>query len=205
MAFEGYIRQLRADEARPVDDRLARFREAMEWANSARLKRRVLAGLGDIADVRVLDVLAPCLKDPELQQEAAVAAEKVQKRFYVLAASDGGEDAKLAIDGKIETRWSTKTVQRPGQWFQIDLARETGVRGIVLDASRSPGDSPLGYEVYAYSDPAMPGEAVAKGEGKDAVLDIAFSPKKARYLKVVLTGSSDAHWWSIHELQIVRE
>lgn len=125
-----------------------------------------------------------------------------QTGSYRLSASHGAESVKAAIDGDIKSRWSTGTPMKPGMWFQIDLGIPAKVAKIVLDATPSAGDYPRGYEIFVSDNPGTWGEPVAKGTGNKPVLEIAFTPKAGRYIRVVQTGSHEANFWSIHELKI---
>lgn len=203
-ALEGYVRMLRDDRGMAPEVKYEHYAAALPLAREAASRRRVLAGLSDVPDVRALELLAPYLDDPELGTEASVAMEKIRRQFYVATASHGTESVKEALDMNIGTRWSSGANQTLGMWFQLDLAGEARVGGVVLDASRSPGDSPVGYAVYVFSDPTEPGEPVATGAaGTEDVLEISFEPKQGRYLRIVQTGESDSHWWSIHELRVI--
>lgn len=202
-ALEGYVRMLREDRSMAPENKFDRFAATLPLARSTASKRRVLSGLSDTPDVRALDLLAPYLGDAELGTEAAVATEKIRRQFYVATASHASENAKEALDMNIDTRWTTRATQSPGMWFQLDLAGEMPVGGVVLDASRSSGDEPRGYEVYVFNDPADMGAPVATGAGTEDVLEISFPPKTGRYLRIVQTGESGDHWWSIHEMRVI--
>src|SRR5258706_14977821 len=60
------------------------------------------------------------------------------------SASDNGASPINAIDGNINTRWSTRANQTNGQWFQVDMGGGTPptFTNIVLDAAASSGDYP---------------------------------------------------------------
>jgi hypothetical protein len=46
------------------------------------------------------------------------------------------------------------------------------------------------------------GKPVAKGKGKSALLEIAFPPVEAKFLRITQTGK-DRLYWSIHEMRIM--
>lgn len=202
-ALDGYIRQLRADNALEAGEKVDRYVEALRDADGAAAKRRILAGLGDISDTRALDALDAFAGDPELGADARAAAEKVRRVFYTATASHKPDLAPLAFDNNIDTRWTSNAWQKPGMWFELDLSREADIRGIVLDASRSPEDFPRAYAVHVYADPGAPGDAVAAGEGVDPVIEITFEPVRGRYVRIVQTGESESRWWSIHEIRVL--
>jgi len=111
----------------------------------------------------------------------------------------------MAIDGDIGSRWTTGTVQKPGQWFQIDLGWELKVTKVILDAAGSGGDYPRGYEVYVTSNTDKLGKPVAEGEGDKALLEIDCEPTLGRYVRIVQTGVQNGLYWSIHELKVETE
>jgi hypothetical protein len=113
----------------------------------------------------------------------------------------GVDNLAQAIDGKPETRWSTQSPQRPGMWFEIDLNETRTVSGLALDTTGSPQDYPRGYIVRLSTDRSQWSE-VARKDQNDRPLDVSFTPRSARYIRIEQTGSSDAWWWSIHEVRV---
>jgi endo-1,3(4)-beta-glucanase len=113
----------------------------------------------------------------------------------------GTDNVAQAVDGRPETRWSSRAIQQPGMWFEVDLNQTRTVRGLLLDSARSPTDYPGGYVVRVSTDRAH-WEEVACQTQNSRPLDITFNPRPARYLRVEQTGSSDRWWWSIHGVMI---
>src|SRR5579883_2178494 len=115
-------------------------------------------------------------------------------------SSSAGDAIGNAIDGNLNTRWSSGTGQSNGQWFQIDLGSTQSFNKVVLDATNSPNDFPASYQLFVSNDGSNWGSAVASGNGS-TVTTITFSAQTARYVKIVQTGSS-AYWWSIDEVNV---
>jgi hypothetical protein len=113
----------------------------------------------------------------------------------------GTDNVAQAVDGRPETRWSSRAIQQPGMWFEVDLNQSRTVRGLMLDSARSPSDYPGGYIVRVSTD-RVRWEEVARQAQNDRLLDISFSPRPVRYLRVEQTSSSDRWWWSIHGVMI---
>ncbi|MFN8453862.1 MAG: discoidin domain-containing protein [Anaerolineae bacterium] len=113
----------------------------------------------------------------------------------------GPDNLMQALDNRAETRWSSREGQRPGMWFELDLNKVRTVRGLTLDTARSPQDYPRGYIVRVSTDRTQWVE-VAKNERNDRAVDISFSPRSVRYIRVEQTGSTDGWWWSIHGITI---
>ncbi|WP_379132306.1 discoidin domain-containing protein [Paenibacillus sp. sgz500958] len=105
-----------------------------------------------------------------------------------------------AIDGDRRTRWDTGKHQASGETFQIDLGNAHNIEAINLDYSLSSYDYPRGYEVYV-SDDASSWRRVATGKGQLTKTFITFPQVKARYVRIVQTGSG-GNYWSIQEMQI---
>lgn len=69
-AFEGYVRQLRAAIALPMQDRVQRYEEAMTLARNTGEKRAVLAGLADAPALTTLRLAEQAREDAEIAGEA---------------------------------------------------------------------------------------------------------------------------------------
>jgi hypothetical protein len=111
------------------------------------------------------------------------------------------EPPSRALDAQVGTRFSTCQNQRPGQWFRIDMLAPRAFSKITLDAAKSPGDYPRAYEVFATNDLAKWGAPIATGTGTTQLVSISLPNQRARYIKIVQTGSAP-RWWSIHELDV---
>jgi hypothetical protein len=86
-------------------------------------------------------------------------------------------------------------------WFELDLNKTRTVSGLTLDNARSPQDYPRGYIVRVSTDRNQWVE-VAKNDRNDRALDISFSLRSVRYIRIEQTGSTDGWWWSIHGITI---
>ena len=72
---------------------------------------------------------------------------------------------------------------------------------MALDTAGSPNDYPHGYVVRLSTD-GQGWEEVARLDQNDRTLEVSFSPRPARYIRVEQTGSTDNWWWSIHGVTI---
>jgi hypothetical protein len=113
----------------------------------------------------------------------------------------GADNVMQALDDRPETRWSTMAVQTPGMWFELDLGQIRTIRGIALDNAGSPNDYPRGYIVKVSLDRARWDEVAARRDN-NAPLDVSFSLRQVRYIRMEQTGSSDRWWWSIHRIEL---
>ena len=113
----------------------------------------------------------------------------------------GPDNIAQAMDGRPETRWSTRAVQRPGMWFELDLNQVRTIGGLSLDSAGSANDYPRGYVVRLSSDHSQWRE-VARVDHNNRALDVSFPPQTARYIRIEQTGSADRWWWSIHGVTV---
>ena len=87
-------------------------------------------------------------------------------------------------------------------WVQIELPKVSEVSQIILDAGRSTGDYPRGYEVVSSLDGKTWSKPLAKGDGKNAVTKIKFPATKAKFFRITQTKKQTGLFWSIDELQL---
>jgi hypothetical protein len=113
----------------------------------------------------------------------------------------GADNIAQALDGKPDTRWSSRALQQPGMWFELDLNEIRTVSRLALDTTGSPNDYPRGYVVRLSTDRQQWVE-VARRDQNNAALDVSFAPRPARYLRIEQTGSADRWWWSIHGVTV---
>lgn len=126
-------------------------------------------------------------------------------RTYVTGttASPNGGDARFALDGNTNTRWTTKQSQRPGQVFQLDLGSRQTIGKVILDSKRNSGDEPDAYSL-SISTNGRNYQVVATGSGNNGITEIDFTERLARYVRITQTGSKSRNWWSIHEVIVSR-
>ncbi|MDF1755510.1 MAG: discoidin domain-containing protein [Verrucomicrobiales bacterium] len=121
---------------------------------------------------------------------------------WKLTASHKPEDLKYAIDGKLDTRYTTGKHREPGMWVQVELPAPTRIAGLLLDAAKSRGDYPKGYQISISADGENWGKPVAKGKGESAKTVIEFPEQTARFIKITQTAKSRGYW-SIHNMEIL--
>jgi hypothetical protein len=123
--------------------------------------------------------------------------------WVATASSTSGSDvASHVFDGVAATRWSSGVPQANGQSFQVDLLSAQPLTGVAMDSgSSSPSDYARAFQIYATNDLGNWGAPLASGSGTNAFIKTSFATTPARYLKIVLTGSSSS-WWSIAELTV---
>ncbi len=132
---------------------------------------------------------------------ASVPQTLKNRKQWKLTANHNPQELKYAIDDDIKSRYTTKTNRIPGMWVQIELPEVTALTGLILDAGKSRGDFPKGYEVEISSDGEV-WQRIAKGKGVSARTVIDFAEQPARFIKITQTAASGGYW-SIHELDVI--
>ncbi|MEN8693187.1 MAG: discoidin domain-containing protein [Akkermansiaceae bacterium] len=125
------------------------------------------------------------------------------RKDWKLTASDGDNDLKNALDGKLNTRWSTGRSMRPGMWIQIELPEETSVAGLILDAAKSKNDYPRGCEVEFSDNGEEWSQPVKVNERRSPRLSIDFKPRETKFIRITQRGKHKL-FWSIHDLQVLK-
>jgi hypothetical protein len=135
---------------------------------------------------------------------------------WTVTASDAPQDAYFAIDGDLETRWGSARPQSPGMWFEVDLGGKTEVGGVVLRSGRFGHDTPRAIRVETRGEDGVWSPAVALDKPviglvlsngtidlrSEATIEVGFSPRAARAIRISLTAA-DRKWdWSIVELAV---
>jgi len=152
------------------------------------------------ADAEAAKKVYVALADKVLGGAFETAAEPKRGKWTV-TASRNADRAKLAIDGKPETRWETGWKPKD-QWFALDLGDALFVETVTLDVEKSPRDTPKGCEVYI----SQTGDAwegpVASCDEKTEKRSVFTIGRGARHLKFVALGEDPHLYWSIHEIEV---
>ena len=207
LALRGYIKLLRIPANRGAADTIKLLADAMAVASRTDEKKAVLAALPKYPCEEALGLAERAKKDHALVAEAELASKKIKealvnKNLKATASLNSGSTHQ-ALDGDKGTRWDTGRGMKPGDWFVLDLGVESTINGLTLDAANSPNDYPRGYEIYVSFDGGSWDKPVVTGKGTKPVTEIRFGrPVRARFVKIVQTGSSDSWFWSIHELAL---
>jgi hypothetical protein len=132
-----------------------------------------------------------------------------------LTASRNPDAAKLALDGRPDTRWESGQQQQPGEEIELDLGGEMELCGLTLDAAGWPQDRPRGLKVLVgdgagawreteleldYPTAVWGGDRVLRG---GATLLARFQAQKVRRLRLVQTGWHPYNFWSVAELGLM--
>ena len=77
LALRGFVRLIGLASGRPTKETIGMYKQAMDLASSAALKKLVLSGLADVKSLAALEMAAEYLADSSLQQEAEFAVVKI--------------------------------------------------------------------------------------------------------------------------------
>ena len=144
------------------------------------------------------------------------AAPSLAARGRTVFGGPDRADGNATVDGRLETRWSTRGPQKAGDWLQVDLPEATVLAGVELDLGRFSTDYPRGLRVEVADEsgafvpvPAGPRFVGPLGwtgthllrDGVDRVV-VSFPPVHARSLRLVQTGADPVFDWSVAELRL---
>ncbi|HET6386460.1 MAG TPA: discoidin domain-containing protein [Armatimonadota bacterium] len=130
---------------------------------------------------------------------------------WIASASDTapGLSPQSAIDDNPSSFWQANEMQRPGQWFEVDLgARQGFVRvTLALDADHRHG-VPRKFLLLGSDDGVNYNNIIAGGQGQSPLTTVDFAPVSFRYFRIALQSEAgdpsqgQAYAWSIGDLQI---
>jgi len=118
-----------------------------------------------------------------------------------VAAMYNGSESEFAIDANESTEWYSINKMKNGMWFRVDLGSVQDFDKIELKNSPDSKNYPKSYEVYVSNNGVDWVNKIANGTGSPVTI-INFTPRKARYIRIVQTGKDKDNEWRIGELYI---
>lgn len=189
-----------------IDGKIGAYERAFELAASPQIMRMVFAGLSRMRGEEAFALASRYVDDESVQRDARFTVNRIRVNSITPSASHNDSEAGQAVDHNMDSRWSTRAVQHPGQWFQMDFDFPMQLAAFTLRTGRHDQDYPRGYAVTVTEDGETWTDAVVTGTGEPGdtriVLDI---PRVLHGLRVELTATADEHWWSIHGVEIEAE
>lgn len=129
----------------------------------------------------------------------------------VLRASFDDESLDKALDGNRRTCW--RSPMTPGHWLEVEWRDTQEVTALELDLSGSPHDYPRGYRLETSPDgqrwtterevPKYHPPILDFLRPREFVLRFEWSAPGARYLRIVQTGESSVHPWTVVETRVL--
>jgi hypothetical protein len=166
--------------------------------------KRSLAAWGAAAVLAALAIVSfSCGKPPAGEGEVTLIADSLGE---VPMHPDALklDNLAYAVDGSMETRWTSVTNMEPGFFVELRFKRPRKVAGLVLNSEPSPRDFPRGFVVEVSRDGKNWEEAAAGGPEatKKGVTTINFDrPREVSNVLITLNKAAP-YWWSIYELEI---
>ena len=180
------------------------------------------------ADVARLRAATASRKTPWNSAEVSASVPRVAlPESWKLTAS---HNTQTAGDATTLRPWSSGHPQAAGMWVQIELPQPATVAGVQFESPAALVDTtpavpgaptrtgiggargggpalqpafPRGYEVLLSTDGTTWSNPVAQGQGKGVVNEIAFTPTRAKFVRIRQTGSADNAPWTIRRLRIL--
>ena len=166
-----------------------------------------------VRDEERASVVESAVKFPSL--ENADVFEKAGKRAEASKIRDAIKNAKplylsncnqnsfyLALDGDINTRYTSGSPIKAGDWIAFDFGYSKRISEISFNLGSSKNDFPDEFSISAGASEAAAVKIPFKVERADGKVSVKFDPAvNARYIKITaLKGKS--FYWSVHELEI---
>ena len=157
----------------------------------------------DVARIRLemKEVTAPWTQ--ETLQASLPPIVKAAKDWKV-SASDQADTAQNGCDADGKTRWETKSEQKKGMWYQVELPATQTVAGVRLDATGRPSAFPKNFKVEGSVD-GKKWFPLGTSHGLYALSEAYFGAKQAKFVKVTLTDATKGQPWAIQELQLIAQ
>lgn len=108
-----------------------------------------------------------------------------------------------AIDPKAQSRYTSGSNIKSGDWFQVDMGSPQSFKTISINAGWSGDDYPRKFEVYVGNDSTKFGNPVFQGLGSPASKFTFDSPVSGRYIRIV-NKQDKGDWWSIHDFRVYK-
>jgi hypothetical protein len=122
------------------------------------------------------------------------------KCSFVVRASCG-RHAEWAVDGLLDTRWTTETEQSPGQWLDLDMRTPRNLKS--LHCLFGGGDEPLRLKVIVSVDGRI-WRSVFEGEDVKRDWTCPLDGNRVRFIRLIQTSGPHPHhlWWSVYEISV---
>ncbi|MBI4797143.1 MAG: glycosyltransferase family 39 protein [Desulfarculus sp.] len=150
-------------------------------------------------------------------QPPALGLAEVPPLGWRASASHLPADLPQALDNDALTRWSPLEPQRPGQTLELDLGQVVPDLCLVRLASGRADDHPACAQVHVSVDGAAWTRVAKQGTVEwpffwsagraltapgNARLDLGFTPRPVRFLRLTQTCASDLNYWSVQEIRL---
>ena len=135
--------------------------------------------------------------------EAALPKLIPAAKEWKVSASDQSDTSQNGCDADGKTRWETKSDQKKGMWYQIELPVASKVGGIRMDLSSRPSAFPKNFKVEGSLD-GKKWFGLGSTHGLYSVSEAYFNEAKVtKFLRVTLNDATKGQPWAIQEFQLI--
>jgi mono/diheme cytochrome c family protein/glucose/arabinose dehydrogenase len=124
----------------------------------------------------------------------------LDRKQWKVTASHNSKEAKLAIDGKDKSRYTTKASQKSGMWYQIEFPEAVNLTSVRLDSAQSANDFPSSYQAEISLNGSQWDKVQKTVKGDYSLTSVGFPATSAKFFRIT-TKSNKRLFWSIHEIQ----
>jgi len=124
----------------------------------------------------------------------------LDRKQWKVTASHNSKQAKLAIDGKSKTRYTSSASQKDGMWYQIEFPETVNLTSVRLDSASSVNDFPSSYQAEISLDGKKWNKVQKTVKGEYSLTSVQFPAASAKFFRIT-TKSNKRLFWSIHEIQ----
>ena len=124
----------------------------------------------------------------------------LDRKRWKVTASHNNKEAKLAIDGKGKSRYTTGASQKDGMWYQIEFPEAVNLTSVRLDSADSANDFPSSYQAEISLDGSQWNKVQKTVKGEYSLTSVGFPATSAKFFRIT-TKSKKGLFWSIHEIQ----
>lgn len=131
----------------------------------------------------------------------------VPKQGWSAKTNHNSDQAHLAINGDLMTRWTSMAAQEPNIYFELDLGKMWEVTRVVIDDDGSGqciwiADCPHGYVIESSVDKET-WKKVGEGNADfDTYAGALLDGSPVRYIRTRLTEKYFPNWWSIYDIRV---
>lgn len=142
---------------------------------------------------------------PDFEYTPAIEPTPIDNSGWIASASTTYESysAQNAIDGDYNTFWRSGKTVSSGDWFMVDLGKDTSFNRIIMDTDKNNRDDwPWDYKIEVSND-GEEWEWITSGSAAPFT-QITFPQVTTRYIKITCTSNHPyrVNWWSIDEFNI---
>ncbi|QIF05229.1 discoidin domain-containing protein [Roseimicrobium sp. ORNL1] len=142
---------------------------------------------------------------PMTEEEIFASAPPVlmNRKNWKLTTSEKADGLAGCVDGDLKSKWTSEKPLNNGMWLTIELPVESTINGLRFSFSAGGGYLSRNLRVETSADGKAWSKPVYNGGATTNLTEIAFSPTKAKFIKITQTGGGDKRTpWNIHEVDV---